>query len=84
MKELVGWEPARSAGITLVLVIPGKAMEEGGSTITASGRSESLAVSLGSLAALVVCLLVLGLGVGQITTVMPTLAGVSTAAAGRP
>ncbi|WP_255092824.1 hypothetical protein [Synechococcus sp. J7-Johnson] len=51
---------------------------------SAPSAAESLAVSLSSLTALVVCFLVLALGVGQISAVMPSLAGASAADSGRP
>lgn len=48
------------------------------------GEAESVAVSFSSLMALVVCFLVLALGVGQVSAVMPSLTGASTDEAGRP
>ncbi|CAK6699082.1 hypothetical protein BBFGKLBO_02585 [Synechococcus sp. CBW1107] len=48
------------------------------------GEAESVAVSFSSLMALVVCFLVLALGVGQISAVMPSLTGASADEAGRP
>ncbi|CAK6687794.1 MULTISPECIES: hypothetical protein [unclassified Synechococcus] len=85
MKELVDLIPGRgfsirvgfgSAGIPMAVVVKSSAASE----------VESLAVSLSSLTALVVCFLVLALGVGQISAVMPSLAGASASApdAGRP
>jgi hypothetical protein len=48
------------------------------------GEAESVAVSFSSLMALVVCFLVLALGVGQISAVIPSLTGASADEAGRP
>ncbi|WP_094553997.1 hypothetical protein [Synechococcus sp. 1G10] len=83
MKELVGLILGRDFGNRVGLGIAGMPMAVVVKP-SAPGEAESLAVSLSSLTALVVCFLVLALGVGQISAVMPNLAGASAADSGRP
>ena len=83
MKELVGLTLCLYFGMRVGLGIAGMPMAVVVKPST-SGEVESLAVSLSSLTALVVCFLVLALGVGQISAVMPSLAGASAADSGRP
>lgn len=83
MKELVGLISGLDFEIRVGPGIAGMPMAVVVKT-SSPGEAESLAVSLSSLTALVVCFLVLALGVGQISAVMPSLAGASAADSGRP